>query len=264
MTRVWPRPGDKPWRRSAFIALSTAAALFAAGCSDGGNGKPRLVVSAASSLSEALTSCSAKFQAADVKLSLAGSDELAAQIRRGAKPDVFAAANTKLPEELESDGLLEKPVVFATNELVVAVPSGSNRVRSLDDLTRPGTKLAIGSASVPIGSYTRVLLSRLPPNQEDAILKNVRSEEPDVKGVVGKLTQKAVDAGLVYRSDVAATAGNLAAIGLPKALEPTISYGAGVVKGTKQERAARQFAQGLLSGPCATALRDARFGPPPR
>ena len=52
--------------------------------------------------------------------------------------------------------------MFATNELVLAVPAGSTRVRSLDDLAEPGTKLAIGSDSVPVGSYTREVLSRLP------------------------------------------------------------------------------------------------------
>ena len=57
-----------------------------------------------------------------MRASFAGSDELAAQIRQGVKPDVFASANTKLPDELFEEGLVEKPVVFAANELVLAVP----------------------------------------------------------------------------------------------------------------------------------------------
>ena len=69
-------------------------------------------------MTEALTTCSQDFSGADVRLSFAGSDELAAQIRQGVKPDVYAAANTKLPEELNKEGLLSKPVEFATNELV--------------------------------------------------------------------------------------------------------------------------------------------------
>ena len=58
-----------------------------------------------------------------MQLSFAGSDELAAQIRAGAKPDVFAAANTKLPDELFAEGLVERPRVFAANKLVLAVPA---------------------------------------------------------------------------------------------------------------------------------------------
>ena len=48
------------------------------------------------------------------------------------------------------------------------------------------------------------------------IRHNVRSEEPDVRGVVGKLTQEAADAGFVYKSDVEAAKGRLDAIELSK------------------------------------------------
>jgi molybdate transport system substrate-binding protein len=219
-------------------------------------------VSAAASMTGALRACAPDHEGASVKLSFAGSDELAAQIRQGVKPDVYAAANTALPEQLNEDGLLSSPVQFATNELVLAVPSDSE-IRSLDDLAEPGVKLAIGSESVPIGSYTREVLSHLRKPQRDAILGNVRSNEPDVKGVVGKLTQGAADAGFVYRSDVAATGGDLKAIALPDELQPTVIYAAGVVKGAKEPDAAGEYVDGLGDGPCADALRQAGLGGPP-
>lgn len=237
--------------------------LAVSACGQSDEGKPRLVVSAAASLSEALTSCSRTFRGAQVQLSFAGSNELAAQIRRGVKPDVFAAANMKLPLALNEDGLIERPVAFATNELVLAVPSGSSTVQSVDDLARPGTKLVIGSASEPVGSYTREVLSRLPPSEQSKIVRNVRSDEPDVKGVVGKLTQGAADAGFVYSSDVEATEGKLDAVRLTKRLQPTVAYGAGVVKGAKHPAEARRYVNGLRSGACANTLRRAGFGPPP-
>jgi molybdate transport system substrate-binding protein len=237
-------------------------ALLVSACGDGDQ-KPRLVVSAASSLTEALTTCSRDFPDAVVRLQFAGSDELAAQIRRGVQPDVFAAANTALPEELNSEGLLSKPIVFATNELVLAVPAGAGRVRSLNDLRKQGTKLAIGSESVPVGSYTREVLSRLPAASSKEILGNVRSEEPDVKGVVGKLTQRAVDAGFVYASDVAATKDKLSVLHLAGRLRPAVAYGAGVVKETDRPAAAHRYVRELVSGKCADALRGAGFGPAP-
>jgi molybdate transport system substrate-binding protein len=232
------------------------------GSSSSGDGKPRLVVSAAASMTEALTACSPDFTDADVKLSFGGSDELAAQIQQGVKPDVYAAANTKLPDQLYDDGLLEQPVKFATNTFVLAVPKDSD-IESVDDLTADGVKIAIGSEDVPIGSYTREALAKLPPAQEKAILANVRSNEPDVKGIIGKLTQGAVDAGFVYVTDVNATNGELTAIDLPSEVEPEVTYEAAVVKGAKQPDPAQAYVDGLTDGACADALKEAGFGPPP-
>jgi molybdate transport system substrate-binding protein len=243
-------------------------AAIGAGCGggNGGNaGQTRLVVSAAASMKEALTACAPDFDRAEdagVKQSFAGSDELAAQIRQGARVDVYAAANTKLPERLHGDALIGTPVRFATNEFVLAVPRGST-IESIDDLARPGTKVVIGSAAVPIGSYTRETLAKLPPAQEKAILANVRSNEPDVKGIVGKLTQGAADAGFVYVTDVNATDGKLKAIKLSKELQPNVTYAAGVVSKSSHADLAKKYVDGLTNGDCADALEQAGFGKAP-
>src|SRR4051794_34817670 len=100
-----------------LLALACVAAL--AGCGASESSKPDLTVSTAASLKTAVTAYAREFDQATVRTSFAGSDELAAQIRQGVKPDVFAAANTKLPEQLYEEGLIEKPVVFAANRLVL-------------------------------------------------------------------------------------------------------------------------------------------------
>jgi molybdate transport system substrate-binding protein len=256
----------------AVALILAAAALGAAGCGgddDNGGGssssRERLVVSAASSMTNALSECGPRFgseENADVKLSFGGSDELAAQIQQGAHVDAYAAANTKLPDQLHSDGLLEKPVEFATNTFVLAVPTDS-KIASVHDLTKAGTKIAIGSETVPIGSYTRDTLAKLPPSEEKAILANVRSNEPDVNGIVGKLTQHAADAGFVYITDVKAASGKLRAIRLPSELQPQVRYGAGVVTKASQPKLAARFVDGLTHGACADSLKKAGFGPPP-
>ena len=250
----------------ACVAVATSCGDDDDSSGDDSSGSPtRLVVSAASSMTEALERCAPEFgdaENADVKLSFAGSDDLAAQIRQGAPVDVYAAANTKLPDQLNADGLLDEPVDFATNEFVLAVPKDSE-ISSVEDLTKEGTTVVVGSESVPIGSYTRETLAKLPPDQEKAILANVRSNEPDVKGIVGKLTQGAADAGFVYVTDVNATNGDLEAIELPSALEPQVTYGAGVVTKAKEPELAHRFVDGLTAGDCADALKAAGFGPAP-
>jgi molybdate transport system substrate-binding protein len=243
------------------LPLSLLLLLPLGGCGAGDDSNPRLVVSAASSMTEAVTACSRDFDRADVRLSFAGSDELAAQIRQGLKPDVYAAANTRLPDDLNREGLLSKPVEFASNELVIAVPRDSD-VRETADLRREGMKLVIGSESVPIGAYTREVLDRLPHGEGRLILDNVRSNEPDVKGIIGKLTQGAADAGFVYVTDVMAASDKLRAVKLPADLEPDVTYAAGVVKGAKHPDEARAFVAGLTGGACADALEKAGFGAP--
>ena len=203
------------WKPAA--AGLAVLALVAGGCgsSSSGNDKPTLKVSAAASLKTAFAAYADHVADATPAYSFAGSDELAAQIRQGAAPDVFAAANSKLPDALYAEKKVEKPVAFARNRLVLAVPSASD-IASLSDIEKPGTSLAIGSASVPIGDYTRKVLGRLPAAQRAAILANVKSSEPDVAGIVGKLTQGAVDAGFVYITDVKATKASCARSSWPR------------------------------------------------
>jgi molybdate transport system substrate-binding protein len=84
-----------------------------------------------------------------------------------------------------------------------------------------------------------------------------------VSGIVGKLTQDAVDAGFTYVTDVKATKGALKAIALPASLQPVVAYGVAVVKGSPHPTQAQQFISGLLSGAGQTQLADAGFLPPP-
>lgn len=258
-------------RRWLLGTLLCAALLMSAGCGsdDGGDSgsagasQPALTVSAAASLKQAFTAYGKQFPDASARFSFAASDELAAQIQQGVKPDVFASANTKLPDQLFAKGLVEKPTVFAGNRLVLAVPADASKITSLADVQKSGVRLAIGSARVPIGSYTRSVLEQLPAAQSKAILANVRSEEPDVAGIVGKLTRGAVDAGFVYITDVQGTGGKLKAIELPDSLQPSVAYGAAVVKGAKHPEQAKAFIDGLLSGAGQQALKDVGFDPPP-
>jgi molybdate transport system substrate-binding protein len=252
---------------SRLLALAGALGLAVAGCGDGhaegGSVEPaRLIVSAASSMSGALEDCTPAFEEsedADVRLSFAGSDELAAQIRQGAGVDAYVAANTALPEELHGEDLLSEPVEFATNDLVLAVPAGSE-IDSVGDVAAEDRKVVVGSESVPIGSYTREVLAKLPAAQERAILGNVVSNEPDVKAIVGKLTRGAGDAGFVFVTDVDATGGELRAVELPAELDPHATYAAGVPAGAPAPELGRAFVEGLRSGPCAAALEEAGFG----
>ncbi len=243
---------------AALVAAGAALAFLGCG---GGSGGPELTVLGASSLTEALGRYGESFAGARVRSSFAGSDQLAAQIRQGAGADVFASADTRYPEQLYREGLVEKPIVFARNRLVVVVPDGSP-VRSLADLRRPGTKIAIGDPSVPVGAYTREILGRLSAAEQAAILENVRSEEPEVSSVLAKVTGGGADAGFVYVTDAKAVSGEVRTVTLPARLQPDVAYGAAVVSSSAEPRLARRYLEGLLHGQGAGDLREAGFLPP--
>lgn len=245
-----------------FAAIAVAATIVLGGCGDG-DGEPVLRVSAAASLKAAFEDYGETLDGTRASFSFAGSDELAAQIRKGVRPDVFAVANTKLPDELHEAGLVDRPVAFAANRLVVAVPADSSRVASLGDLARPGARIAAGAPAVPIGSYTRAVLARMGSAAARRVERNIRSNEPDVSGVTGKVAQGAVDAGFVYVTDVRAAGGRLRAIEIPARLRPQVVYGAAVVDGADHADTARAFVRGLLEGDGVRALMRAGFEPPP-
>jgi molybdate transport system substrate-binding protein len=262
MTRRCRRRAPRSGRATTATILLLSGALAFGAC--GSSGEPTITVSGAASLKKAFNAYGEAFRPAHVRFSFAGSDVLAAQIEQGARPDVFASANTKFPQTLHQKGLVQRPVVFASNKLVLAVPAGSTKVRQLADAEKPGTVLSVGTAEVPVGAYTATALERLPAAQRAALLANVRDREPDVTGIVGKLTEGAADAGFLYITDVAATHGQLKAIPLPASLQPRVAYGAAVVSGSGHEAQARAFVNGLLSGPGRAALGAAGFLPPPQ
>ena len=252
---------------AVFVLL--VALLAAAGCGGDDDSttasaadEPELVVFAAASLTEAFEESGDQVEGADVKFSFAGSDDLAAQIRQGVPVDVYAAANTSLPDELAADGLLESPETFATNKLVIGVPAGSE-IDDVADLEEPGTTVAIGDPEVPVGAYTREVLGALGADASEAILDNVATSEPDVAGIVAKINQGAVDAGFIYQSDVDASEGEIEAVTLPSKVSPDVAYGIAVSSEADQPELAEEFVSGAVDGTGQDILIESGFGPPP-
>ncbi|MDX6517627.1 MAG: molybdate transport system substrate-binding protein [Gaiellaceae bacterium] len=218
---------------------------------------PPITVLAAASL----TSVFPRISAAP-RYSFAGSDQLALQLQQGAPADVYAAASPKYPELLYRQGLLRRPAVFATNRLVLIVPrSNPARIGSVYDLRRTGIKLVIGDKGVPIGAYTRQILDTIGISAE--VLKNVVSEETDVKGIVGKVALGEADAGFVYATDARPVAARAKVVPLPAWAQPPIRYEIAVVKGGR-EAAARAFVARVTGKLGRAALRKAGFGLPRR
>ncbi|HVN60084.1 MAG TPA: molybdate ABC transporter substrate-binding protein [Gaiellaceae bacterium] len=247
-------------RRAAVIGAIAAVVMAAlpGATSAHPESSGRLTVFAAASLTEV-------FPAIDPRprYGFAGSDQLAFQIQQGAPADVFAAASPKYPEALYKQGLVEKPIPFATNTLVLIVPkSNPAGIHSVDDLTKPGVKIVIGDASVPVGSYTRTVLNNL--GISAAVMKNVVSQETDVKGVVTKVALGEADAGFVYVTDVKPVRSKVAAIAIRASAQPQVVYEVAVVKSSKSLKAAYAYVTRLIRPPAQKILVQYGFGPRPK
>jgi molybdate transport system substrate-binding protein len=243
-------------RRIGWLLLTASIALVLAGCGgdDGGaqGDTGGLTVYAAASLTDVFPTIDSA-----PEYNFAGSDELATQIREGAPADVYAAASSRYPQELFDEGLVEEPVTFATNRLVLIVPSDNPAgIESLEDVTAPGPKLVIAAEGVPVGDYTREVLEELGLT---AALDNVVSNEDDVRGVLGKVALGEADAGFVYITDAAVSEEDVTVIELPEESQPPIEYQIAVVSASDNTEAAEAFVQEVLGPDGQEALEAAGF-----
>jgi molybdate transport system substrate-binding protein len=240
-------------RRALVFAALLALLLPVAGSS-----ATRITVYAAASLTQVFPRI-----APAPRYNFAGSDTLATQITQGAPADVFASASPKQTELLYHEGILRRPVVFATNKLVVLVPaSNPAHIRSVYDLRRKGTKVIIGTPTVPVGAYTRQILDSLGITPD--VMSNVVDQESDVKGIVAKIALGQGDAGLVYKTDAKPAGKRVQAILIPPWAQPPIRYEIGVVRKSSHLAAARTFIRRVTSLRGRRLLVQAGFGLPKR
>jgi molybdate transport system substrate-binding protein len=237
---------------TAALVLAVAAASGAAARDDRSD---PLKIYAAASLTEVFRRIDAR-----PAYNFGGSNQLAFQIRQGAPADVFASASPEFTQALFREDLVERPVTFASNSLVLAVPkSNPAGLRSVFDLRTKDVKLVIGTARVPIGTYTRQVLRRLGMT---SVLSKVVSQEPDVKGIVGKLALGQADAGFVYQTDVTPVADRVRAIRLPARAQPKVRYEVAVARASANKAAARAWIATLTKNTRARRLlAQAGFGP---
>jgi molybdate transport system substrate-binding protein len=245
--------------RLGALLCGVVAALGLAACGGSDDEAPtvgeELTVFAAASLTEVLETLDP-----DVTYSFAGSDELATQIREGAPADVYAAASPRYPQELFDEGIVEEPVAFATNRLVVIVPAGNPAgISTVEDVANEGVRLVMADEGVPVGDYTRAVLETL---GLQAALGNVASNEADVKGVVGKVALGEADAGFVYATDATTAAEDVEVIEIPVDAQPPVEYQIAIVADTARRDAAETFLELLLGDEGRAALTAAGFGLP--
>jgi molybdate transport system substrate-binding protein len=245
----------RPATRHAALAVALLVAATAAGCGGGGDDDaPRIL--AAASLTEVLPRIEP-----GARYSFGGSSQLALQVEEGAPADVFASASPEISQDLFRRGLVEKPVTLARNRLVVVVPaSRPGGIASVRDLARDGVRVVMATAGVPAGDYARTALATLGLS---GVVERAVSQEPDVKGVIGKVVTGEADAGLVYATDARAAGDRVRTIPVPARAAPDVRYEIAVVAGSPRAAAARELVARATGPQGRRELARAGFVLPP-
>jgi molybdate transport system substrate-binding protein len=229
--------------------------------------KEELIVFAASSLRDAFEGLAASFEnlhpEAQVRLNLAGSQELRIQLEQGARADVFASADTRHMAALQKQALVEKPALFARNEPVIVVPHGNPAsIHAFIDLPKT-RRLVVGAPEVPIGRYTDEIFAaaarKYGGDLRARLQASIVSRELNVRQVLAKVTLGEADAGIVYRTDARAAGDKVEVVAIPPELNVIAEYPMAVVKGAPAVKLARAWVELVLSPEGQRRLVSAGF-----
>ena len=243
--------------RKRFVLVVLALAIVpSATATAAGSQSSSLTIYAAASLTDVFRA----FDSAP-RYSFAGSNTLETQIRSGAPVDLFASAAPLNTQRLYKQGLVQKPVTFTSNRLVLIVPRANPAgITSIYDLRRKPVKLVIAGAAVPVGAYTRTVLRKMGLS---SVLSKVVSQETDVRAVTSKVALGQADAGFVYATDARAVADRVKVVRIPAWAQPRVRYEIAVVSGSSHKAAAQAWIKALLSTRGQAALKEYGFLPLP-
>ena len=230
-----------------------------------------LTVLAAASLTDSFKEMGKLFESKNpgvtVTFSFAGSQQLAQQLDQGAPADVFASASKKYMDAAVTSKRVNQPDAqnFVKNVLAVIFPKANPAgITRLQDLAKPGLKIVLEDKSVPAGQYSLDFLDKavkdptFDPAFKDNVLKNVVSNETDVKAVVSKVSLGEADAGIVYVTDYNVAADKLGKLAIPDTLNTIATYPIAPISDSKNPDLAKAFVA-LVMSPDGQAIM-AKYG----
>jgi molybdate transport system substrate-binding protein len=242
---------------AAVLALALVAAV--SGTRAGGE----ITVSAAASLTDVLQQVAAIYESRtgqSVALNFGASNTLARQIRSGARVDVFISADEAQMDLVAAHVVPNSRVDLLSNRLAIAVSDDRpHRFPSAHALTHPAIRrIAIGDpAAVPAGVYARAYLEKI--GIWEAVAHKV-VPSGSVRLALAAVENGAVDAAIVYRTDITTAQRAREALVIPAAEGPRIVYPAVALRGGNPTGAER-FLDLLQDAEAARIFERAGFTP---
>jgi len=189
------------------------------------------------------------------------SGALQKQIEAGAPVDVFASASPKEIDALEGSGsiIIGTRADFAGNTIVLITASNARVVvSSLNDLKKKEIqRIAFGNpATVPAGKYSEEALKSL-GLWENVTTKVIYAEH--VRQVMDYVARGEVDAGMVFLTDAVSRSSVKIIAEVTASSHKPVVYTIAVIKGSKNEAAAKSFISLVLSKEGKEVLRKHGF-----
>ncbi len=220
------------------------------------------MVFAALPLKPPFTLLAGKFQTdnpgATVDFDFATSAELANKLAQGAKADVFASADSaQMDTVVKADLASGDPVNFASNTLViVTAPGDPKQIRSFADLDKPDLRVAVCQASAPCGAGVQHI------EDDTGVHFTPASEESTGAAVLGKVTDGAADAGLVYMNDAHKAGDKVGTVRFPESADAVNTYPIVALKKASQSALAQKFVDLVTGATGQQVLSQAGFASP--
>lgn len=228
------------------LILISFCALLLTACSNETEKNRTLTISAAVSLKDAMEVIQENYKAehpeVTIDFNFGGSGSLQQQISQGAPVDLFfSAAEDKFDILVEEGNILaDDGLDLLGNELVLIVPKGDSAIQNFNDLVKDEIQqISIGTPeTVPAGKYAKESLEQTGIWNE---LENKIVYAKDVRQVLSYVETKNVEAGIVYKTDaLSSDQVEIIASADPSTHTPII-YPVGIIQGSKQYDAAKDF-----------------------
>jgi molybdate transport system substrate-binding protein len=260
-------------RRAALVIVALLAALgLLAGCGSDSTSSSAtttaptqqvtgtVTVFAAASLKEAFTEAAAAFEDAnpdaDVTLNFAASSALAQQINEGAPADVFASADTaNMQKVVDAGGISVPRRTSPPTRSRSSWPRATRGITGVADLSKSGVLYVTCGPDVPIGKYALQVFTNAKITPPSPV-----SLEPDVKGIVTKVTSGEADAGIVYATDVKAAGAKAEGVTIPADINVLATYPLGVTTDAANPKGAAAWAAFITGREGQSILAKYGFG----
>jgi len=176
-----------------------------------------------------------------------GGGRLMARIQASGQGDLFMPGALFHIDTLEQKGLIHSVRALVAHTAVVGVsPAAADRIRSFEDLARPGIRLALGDPkAMAMGRTARTILQR--SGLEQKVLKNVVVTGATVKQLALYVARGDVDASIIGRADAIQFRDRMTMIPIPPAWFQPETVAVAVLQSSRHPDIAEAFCDFMAS-----------------